>query len=503
MYAWSQALAYPYETAWSLLQKMTLLNAVEPLVLLRDVCRTHIIVGQCYLDMERRDTFVDTEWMTVGRARESTLPPISDSGSVIRNTLQSHGGQVYLGLLAAHLLALDLRICPECIALGFHCIAHQLEGIRICPMHDIALTSACPVCGKSLVRFVPNAWFKRFQCPHCKESLLHDDLPGVPDEAFSALIFARIQPLIAWINTFRGQAVAWPRLRADLPIRIVNGMPWETTTLREGVVWAFQKLNPSVEVQAYLGPETPQLVLAKADGSDDLDTWGESAHPATRLQTKKHLRDMREFIMSVVYEEEAFVHRAIQGHEDCCQEFRSRLDPLEEMMGRHVVRPGPCYCGFAQTFYLWRESLERGLDELNVSVRSGWRPKLDASFREIAHRDLRSLFFLTAQLVAQEQSVSEDPSNHSDWVFKIGAHPFFSLNGERSQRGCRGSYGPSAAIFYMNDEDVVHYLRCDAGRMMVEHRRRLASLRHRLDAFREQRLAEMHANKKIDREKEL
>lgn len=55
----------------------------------------------------------------------------------------------------------------------------------------------------------------------------------------------------------------------------------------------------------------------------------------------------------------------------------------------------------------------------------------------------------------------------------------------------------------MNDEDVVHYLRCDAGRMMVEHRRRLASLRHRLDAFREQRLAEMHANKKIDREKEL
>jgi hypothetical protein len=503
MYAWSEALAYPYETTWSLLQKITLLNVVEPLVLLRDVCPTAIIVNQCYLDMERRDTFVDTEWMTVGPSRKAALPSISDSGNMLRNTLQSHGGQVYLNSLATHLLAQDLRICPACIALGFHCIAHQLEGVRVCPMHSIALTSACPACGRNLIRFAPNAWFKQFQCPHCKESLFHDEVPGPPDEAFKALIFARIQPLIAWINAFRGQAIAWPHLRADLPIRVVNVTPWETTTLSEGIIWALQKLSPSVEVQAYLGPEAAQLFLARAEGSDDLDTWGDSAHPATRVQTKKSVREMRKFVMGVVREEDEFVRRAIKGHEDCCQDFCSRLDPLEIMMGRHVVRPGSSYCGFAQTFYLWRESLERGLDELEISVRSGWHPKLDASFKEVVRRDLRSLFFLTAQLVAQEQSAPEDASNHGYRVFKIGTHPFFSLNGERSRRDSRGNYGPSSAIFYVSDEGVIHYLRCDAGRMIAEHRRRLAALSRGLVAFREQRLKEVRAQKEMKREKGL
>lgn len=56
-------------------------------------------------------------------------------------------------LSRASFMADRLRICPDCIALGYHAGHFQIEAIEVCPVYNKPLISHCPSCQAELSFF--------------------------------------------------------------------------------------------------------------------------------------------------------------------------------------------------------------------------------------------------------------------------------------------------------------------------------------------------------------
>lgn len=66
-----------------------------------------------------------------------------------------------------------LRVCAACIRQGFHSVVYQHRAVVRCPLHDVALTTACPSCGMEDCPSYASVAQIPFGCPRCK----HERLP--------------------------------------------------------------------------------------------------------------------------------------------------------------------------------------------------------------------------------------------------------------------------------------------------------------------------------------
>jgi hypothetical protein len=63
-----------------------------------------------------------------------------------------------------------VRFCPVCMGEWFHASLFQLFDLHACPIHDVALKSGCPHCGKPLeTQFDPREFSKPLHCIRCGE----------------------------------------------------------------------------------------------------------------------------------------------------------------------------------------------------------------------------------------------------------------------------------------------------------------------------------------------
>lgn len=63
----------------------------------------------------------------------------------------------------------QLRYCRRCIKRGFHSVLHQMEMFDECPIHHTRLSVGCPHCGRMIpYKLTANTISKPFQCEHCE-----------------------------------------------------------------------------------------------------------------------------------------------------------------------------------------------------------------------------------------------------------------------------------------------------------------------------------------------
>lgn len=74
---------------------------------------------------------------------------------------------------AAAFVEPTLRFCSLCLKQAVHSVVHQWTFMRLCPVHHVALTTACPACAQPIdYRLNPRSFIRPGRCPHCLHRLV-------------------------------------------------------------------------------------------------------------------------------------------------------------------------------------------------------------------------------------------------------------------------------------------------------------------------------------------
>ena len=124
----------PFESSWSLFQKLSAFNYVSTRMINKVACFS-----------ERK-----------GRNRRLVIDLIHLAeilGSTPR-VLESFDPGYLLGIMDRSRLDIFrssmLRFCPNCLCKGFHSELFQLRGLILCPEHGCTLLEACPGCRRQI-----------------------------------------------------------------------------------------------------------------------------------------------------------------------------------------------------------------------------------------------------------------------------------------------------------------------------------------------------------------
>jgi hypothetical protein len=134
---WDCLTPAPFESMWSLLVKMQILNLVS----FRELTQLGILINP--KSSAGRLFAGHSEWDT---GRIATLLKI-DVIRVLR------GFSDYSGFLSNNLFEYDLRHCAQCRELGYHCAFFNLHIVSSCPWHNVPLSRGCSKCRLQLMRW--------------------------------------------------------------------------------------------------------------------------------------------------------------------------------------------------------------------------------------------------------------------------------------------------------------------------------------------------------------
>jgi hypothetical protein len=148
---WDNAGPAPFESAWSVLMKIEVLNAVNfaELAKLGLVTKRSISLGQLFTSV--------AHW---------NAQRVADYISI--NVSKVHSGFAdCLGFPSSGAGEYNVRHCPECKLLAYHCALFNILPITRCPWHDVPLAAGCASCAR-LALVDCHRGSKRFERLECK-----------------------------------------------------------------------------------------------------------------------------------------------------------------------------------------------------------------------------------------------------------------------------------------------------------------------------------------------
>lgn len=128
-YLWKKEWCWPYESAWSIIEKFKYANAISndslpEIISLRTTTSTMIFTEKLYTYRQAKfseDDFL--EYFQISPTHFDTL-------------------NVFKGNDFNQLFRKDLYYCPTCIRFGYHSFLHQLTFVDLCPFHQEPLLRA-------------------------------------------------------------------------------------------------------------------------------------------------------------------------------------------------------------------------------------------------------------------------------------------------------------------------------------------------------------------------
>lgn len=138
----------PYESILSILWKLARMNRLSGHLIAEQLARTKIDpyegVAACRSEVDMR------------RLHHALKVPL--------NTVRA----AFLPDALQQISSPYFRYCRKCLNRGYHCVAHQLESVRRCPIHDGLLEVACRSCG-SRAPYRLNAYLldAPYRCGNC------------------------------------------------------------------------------------------------------------------------------------------------------------------------------------------------------------------------------------------------------------------------------------------------------------------------------------------------
>ncbi len=131
---WQQTAPAPFESGWSVFSKLLLLNQIKPSQLAS-------LLQSPDVENNNRLRFRNSDWIDLEQFSEMLSVNPNRLRQCFFDQLQIHVEESY-----SQLKNDGIKICPECLAKGYHCIFFELGFIDICPWHHIALEQACADC---------------------------------------------------------------------------------------------------------------------------------------------------------------------------------------------------------------------------------------------------------------------------------------------------------------------------------------------------------------------
>ncbi len=161
-YCWRDSWRNGFDSAYALLSKFALLNAMTArelvTLIVSRTCgrRTRLIK---HLDLDLRDSSA------------IDVPKLAELCHTSEESIKR--GFVFGNFPAPRSdCATVLRYCPECLRRGSHVALFQLKFIRRCPIHQILLQEPCPACGGRIPYQLAAAVINEpFRCAHCDADL--------------------------------------------------------------------------------------------------------------------------------------------------------------------------------------------------------------------------------------------------------------------------------------------------------------------------------------------
>ena len=461
MYAWNDTFLSPYESAWGVLQKFSWLNEANPMIVIRDLAAAYFNGNRS--DANHNETFVDLRWIErPDKERSPKLPPCDEASEHIRRTLQERDGVSYFGWLSEVLISEELKVCPICLSMGYHSVAHQLYGLRRCPIHEVELTCECPKCRRRLGLFAPSARFRAFLCPHCRQSFLPDGELMSRSGAENMLVDERISELVDWLQSFADESIDWPNLDYNAAFRVAYQPPAMRTSLTVAFLWCLHKLRPFKAAPRLFHSEAAGLVLERFGRPKEIYAWDDGLHYLQRRQLNELHKEFRENIQAILDEDITYVQAELEEHQWCIQDLM-RLMTRGDRAPQFYLTPQSGLCGFAQAFHLWVMESNHLLEDFVQSAAAGWNPLLDTQMHEILLRTFHGMFYSCAQRVAFSQQAFKDKPSSKYTPIGVRFNLLFGL--DRDIGSCRTlAETDSVLIFRLTDRDTLKYLMCDGGK---------------------------------------
>ncbi len=152
---WQSNSPAPYESSWSIFTKLLLLNVMKPQQLAMHISNFDKSPGLLKTN--------NSNWIDFNKFADclETSPENLKQGFLdqfgFKNTIDTCRG---------------IKLCTECIKIGYHCIFFQLPFITHCPWHNVKLTPPCMGCvsvlsSNGLIRSINNDYLEQVsRCGH-------------------------------------------------------------------------------------------------------------------------------------------------------------------------------------------------------------------------------------------------------------------------------------------------------------------------------------------------
>lgn len=473
MFIWNRIFEATYESSWCYVEKLSWLNACKARTVLQQVsnCNFNLLLSS----KKEPYSYVDTAWLYFGKPRAATLPARTAFCDDLARSIDERSGATALRCLPSLLFKKQLRVCHACLSEGYHSLVHQVEGLRICPIHELPLSTACPHCCSELGDFSARRPSDPFQCSRCRVTFLKSGLLRPPSDLIRQGEHDRIRPFLDWLKQVSSVAVYWFSRSPAWLIRQADKRLLLMTTFQASALSCLAAIYPCPLEDRFLEVPAAGLELIQVEDVTVLDAWDIDVQRVRK--SRAAAQRMRAFVTNVADEVTLNIQKLIKGHQRC-------LDDVATMMASiptHSVieiSANPSICGAAQVFIIWHSRVRDFTDRIAGWAEGGWSPSFGTSFAALLRTDMECLFYYTAQQIAFLQSMSKLTMMQRYAAISTSDFPCFVQPRRRSEGGNRGA----GYMFRLRDEGVLPFLYCDQG---CYWRHRMTTLRDTINYMAE------------------
>lgn len=459
MLVWNDIFLAQHDSPWCIVEKAAWLSVKRPIDVVQCVAKGHVTASACAAN--HKNAYVDTQWLHVNRPRSRRLPSRTELHEGLVHAMDERCGTQQLGFVAHAMLSPRLKVCHTCLALGYHSIVHQIEGLRICPIHESLLSETCLHCNRSLRSFSAGGTSSPFACNGCGTSFLKEVLLQPPSEEIRDGEHNRIEPLIQWIKRASNSPIHWPSWSPEWRFRADVGKGYQLTTFPSSLPRCLDSLCRWPPADQYFGASAASLDLVLVEDGNQLRAWSDVTSRRAVNDANRASAEMKAFTTLVARLAQSDILERMTDHHSC-------LDDVITMMtstpngAEFEFSANPAICGVAQSFVIWQSRLQAYTHELALSARRGWSPVMGESLANILRIQMQSLFYYGANQVACLQANSTLTMGQRYTVIRTADCPNFA----KPEKPFHDNEDivDVQYIFQLKDEGVFRVLRCDRGR---------------------------------------
>lgn len=332
---WDAAVPAPFESGWAIFAKLAILNNLNLNELARLIQRDDAVGGAA-----RAVDYSDSSWIDFSR--------FSGLLGVDERRLRT-GFLDQLGIVPTFKNRYEIRHCPKCWDLGYHCAIFDLSALSSCPWHRCSLTNPCAGCAfpSTFALQTSHGMINSRFCARCGMTV-----PGFPhllstariSADYAAMIIGYCREFIDWWELI-GQKIPHRDIVFRDILRIGNDPPHNPIHCSWQIGHAIAAVGENTLAWKFRWPPTEVKHASWTEGIEKTVVTERRA-PARSFRIGDNAGKCYQSLRKHLY------HKFVRSHRDClCSLASLQRDESHALDGDEV-------CVVSLAFLVWRMSIE-------------------------------------------------------------------------------------------------------------------------------------------------